>query len=153
MVMNEKKILNQDISDDLVHQIYQTTRIISKSLNLELSCCGLFSSEWTIIKAIKKHGCMTQVALADCLNIEPAAISKSLAKLEKKEIIERYFGQDRREKYIILTKSAIEKYDEYTEIVDSHRYQLLKDLDIEEQKLLIILLNKIAINATYNIQK
>lgn len=151
--MNEKKILNQDISDDLVHQIYQTTRVISKSLNLELTCCGLFSSEWTIIKVIKKHGSMTQVSLADFLNIEPAAISKSLAKLEKKEIIERRFGQDRREKYILLTKGAIEKYDEYTEIVAKHRQEILKGVNLEEQKLLIMLLSKIAANATYNIQK
>lgn len=95
---------------------------------------------------------MTQVALADFLKIEPAAISKSLAKLEKKAIIQRCFGHDRREKYIILTKEAIEKYAEYTAIVDKHCYEILKDLNIEEQKLLIRLLNKIAINATYNLK-
>ena len=91
-----------ELSDRVIHQLYQTTRAMTKSLNQLLEAYGLFSSEWTVINSIKLHGEMTQSALADYLNIEPAAISKSLSKLEKKGFIERRTGEDKREKYVFL---------------------------------------------------
>ena len=42
------------MSDRLIHQIYQTTRAMTKSINQLLEVYGLFSSEWTIINSIKQ---------------------------------------------------------------------------------------------------
>ena len=116
---------------------------MTKSLNQLLEAYGLFSSEWTIINSIKIHGEMTQSALADYLNIEQAAISKSLGKLEKKGLIERRIGMDKREKYVLLSQAAIKQYPEWCRVIAEHREQILSPLQEEEQKGLTQLLNKI----------
>ena len=132
-----------ELSDRLIHQLYQTTRAMTKSLNQLLEVYGLFSSEWTIINSIKIHGEMTQSALADYLNIEQAAISKSLGKLEKKGLVERRIGRDKREKYVLLSQTAIKQYPEWCRVIAEHREKILSPLQEEEQKGLTQLLNKI----------
>lgn len=116
---------------------------MTKSLNQLLEVYGLFSSEWTIINSVKVHGEMTQSALADYLNIEQAAISKSLGKLEKKGLIERRIGMDKREKYVLLSQTAIKQYPEWSRVIAEHREQILSHLQEKEQKELTQLLNKI----------
>lgn len=139
---------NRDITADrLIKRLYQTTREISKGLNMTLSECNIYSSEWTVIKAIKECGPMTQVALANYLCIEPAAISKTLGKLAGKNIIDKQDGQDKREKYVYLTPYAEMKYDELAEIVDNHRQAILRDLSEEDFAKGIWLLEKIMANA------
>ena len=107
---------------------------MTKSLNQLLEAYGLFSSEWTIINSIKIHGEMTQSALADYLNIEQAAISKSLGKLEKKGLVERRIGRDKREKYVFLSQTALRQYPEWSRAIAKHREQTLTALPAEEQK-------------------
>ncbi|MHC1717632.1 MAG: MarR family winged helix-turn-helix transcriptional regulator [Acidaminococcaceae bacterium] len=116
---------------------------MTKSINQLLEVYGLFSSEWTIINSIKLHGEMTQSALADYLNIEQAAISKSLGKLEKKGLIERRTGEDKREKYVFLSKTALQQYPEWSRVIAAHREEILSSLQEDEQKGLTQLLNKI----------
>ena len=131
------------MSDLLIHQIYQTTRAMTKSINQLLEVYGLFSSEWTIINSIKLHGEMTQSTLADYLNIEQAAISKSLGKLEKKGLIERRPGEDKREKYVFISQTALQQYPEWSRVIAAHREQVLAGLQEKELKGLTKLLNKI----------
>jgi DNA-binding MarR family transcriptional regulator len=140
-----------EISDQLMHLLYQTTRAISKNLNHLLGVYDLFSSEWTIIKVIKEKGTMSQASLAGYLNIEPAAISKSLLRLEKKKIIERRVGSDKREKSVFLTQMAIEQYPVWSLVVAGQREQMLGSLPTENQKELIAFLKKIYENAQHEI--
>lgn len=57
---------------------------MSKSVNRALYSTNIYGSEWTILKTIHDQGTMTQTALANYLNIEPAAISKTIRQLMKK---------------------------------------------------------------------
>ena len=82
---------------------------MSKSVNRALYSTNIYGSEWTILKTIHDQGTMTQTALANYLNIEPAAISKTIRQLMKKNLIMRQSGEDKREKYIYLTPLRISK--------------------------------------------
>ncbi|MFA6849100.1 MAG: MarR family transcriptional regulator [Selenomonadaceae bacterium] len=141
-----KKTARLDSADQLMHQIYQTTRALSKTLNNELSNYNLYSSEWSIVKLIHEQGTMSQITLANYLNIEPAAISKALAKLEKKDIIDRYFGKDKREKYIQLTPIANDQYDALNTVVTTHRARALEGLTEKDRQQFITLLQQIYTN-------
>ena len=130
-------------ADKLVHQLYQTTRAMSKSVNRALDSTNIYGSEWTILKTIHTQGTMTQTALANYLNIEPAAISKTLRQLEKKNLIMRQCGMDKREKYIYLTPLAIKQYNTWFEVIKKNCKRVLAAVNEEEQLLLIRLLAKI----------
>ncbi|QDR83153.1 MarR family winged helix-turn-helix transcriptional regulator [Sporomusa termitida] len=120
-----------EITEKIIHQLYQTTRIISTGLNQQLEPCGIYSSEWAIITTVKTKGAMSQTALAKYLNIEPPAISKSLANLERKGLIERREGCNKREKTVMLTALALGRYTHWQAIVRQQRQQLLAGLSEE----------------------
>lgn len=127
----------------LVHQLYQTTRAMSKSINRALDSTNIYGSEWIILKTIRTQGTMTQTVLANCLNIEPAAISKTLRQLEKKQLITRKSGTDKREKYIYLTPLAMEQYDTWHQIIKQNSKRVFEAVNENEQAILMQLLGKI----------
>lgn len=127
----------------LVHQLYQTTRAMSKSINRALDSTNIYGSEWIILKTIRTQGTMTQTVLANCLNIEPAAISKTLRQLEKKYLITRQSGTDKREKYIYLTPLALEQYDTWHQIIKQNSKHVFEAVTENEQATLMKLLSKI----------
>ena len=127
----------------LVHQLYQTTRAMSKSINRALDSTNIYGSEWIILKTIRTQGTMTQTVLANCLNIEPAAISKTLRQLEKKHLITRQSGTDKREKYIYLTPLALEQYNTWHQIIKQNSKRVFEAVNESEQATLMKLLGKI----------
>ena len=127
----------------LVHQLYQTTRSMSKSINRALDSTNIYGSEWIILKTIRTQGTMTQTVLANYLNIEPAAISKTLRQLEKKHLITRQSGTDKREKYIYLTPLALEQYDTWHQIIKQNSKRVFEAVNENEQATLMKLLGKI----------
>ena len=134
-------------SELLLHQLFQTVRIISKGLNKKLESHGIYSSEWSMITTLTEKGSMTQGALASYLNIEPPAVSKSLVKLEKKGLIRRIPGEDKREKQVELTAEAVAKYLQWQEIVGHHRKAILAQLSEEQQQEITRLLKTVFQNA------
>ena len=130
----------------MIYQIYQTSRAFIKTLNAAISSMDIYSSEWSIINLIKKNGTMPQTALVNLLQVEPAAISKTVAKLERKGIIKRNFLTDKREKFITLTPQAEMIYTDLKKDVLAHRKKAFKGLSTEERKTLYELMKKIYTN-------
>jgi MarR family transcriptional regulator, transcriptional regulator for hemolysin len=127
----------------LMHQLFQTTRVISYSLNRYFSPYGLHFSEWGIIITLMEKEPMTQREIASYLNVEPAAISRSLTGLEKKGFIIRKVGSDRREKRVFLTEETKKHYQVWNNIAGEHRKAILTDLDWEKKNELYQLLEDI----------
>lgn len=116
---------------------------MSKSVNRSLDSTNIYGSEWTILKTIHDQGTMTQTALANYLNIEPAAISKTIRQLVKKDLIMRKSGRDKREKYIYLTELAQKQYDSWFKIIEQNCMRVLEAITEDEQVILMNLLAKI----------
>lgn len=116
---------------------------MSKSVNRSLDSTNIYSSEWTILKIIHDQGTMTQTTLANYLNIEPAAISKTIRQLVKKDLIMRKSGKDKREKYIYLTELAQQQYDSWFKIIEQNCMRVREAITEDEQIILINLLAKI----------
>lgn len=116
---------------------------MSKSINRSLDSTNIYGSEWTILKTIHDQGTMTQTALANYLNIEPAAISKTIRQLVNKNLISRECGKDKREKYIYLTPLAEEQYDSWFKIIEKNCLKVLDAINDEERITLMDLLSKI----------
>lgn len=136
-----------DQHEKLLHQLFQTVRMIFKGLNATLEPYGLYSSEWTIITTLKESGPLTQGALSNYLSIEPPAVSRSLVKLEKKRLITRIPGEDKREKKVSLSEEALTQYSQWLEVSRQHRHAVLADLSDEKQTELVLLLGSICQSA------
>ncbi len=136
--------LNSELDDELIHQLYQTMRAFSKTLNNEIYATGVYSSEWSILKLVKEQeGSFSQLELANMLNVEPAAISKTLTKMEEKNLVRRCRIQGKREKYIFLTEQSKEIYASLEKTVEAHRFKALKNLSERDKEILRILMHRI----------
>ncbi len=134
-------------SDRLLHNLHQTTRVIARGINRVLEPWGLSSSDWSLIRALKLHGPQTQRSLAAFLHIEPPAITKSLARLEQRGLIDRSEGMDRRTKTTSLSERAVQLYPQWEQRIGEHRSSLLAGLSGEQQDELQYLLTHILENA------
>lgn len=123
--------------DYLIHRLYVMMRLFTKTLNDSISPYGLYSSEWTVLNYLIHHDGLLQADIAAALEIEPAAISKTLSKMEKKGLITKSFQQDKREKYISLTPAAKELFPTLAEAVRTHRHTALNTVPEEHLRLML----------------
>lgn len=130
MMTNEKAPAFND--DFLMHRLYVMIRLFTKTLNDNISSYGIYSSEWTVLNYLIHHDGLLQTEIAAALEIEPAAISKTLGKMEKKGLITKSFQQDKREKYISLTPAAKELFPKLAAAVRNHRERALSSIPQEQ---------------------
>lgn len=122
-----------DKQELLLHQLFQTVRVLTKGVNLVFEPYQLYSSEWSLLTTLKQSGPITQSDLATYLHIEPPAVSRTLATLEKKGLIVRTPGQDKRKKKVSLSAAALAHYDEWLETSRRHRESVLSGLSDDQQ--------------------
>lgn len=143
--MNTQMWQKQD-DDRLIHQIHQTMRLFSKTLNQEIAQSGIYSSEWTVLNLIHHRRECAQANLSSYLGIEPAAISKTLVKMEEKGVITRVFRNEPRGKFIQLTEKGEALYNRLSDIVSSHRHHALQGLSAEDCRQLYAMMHRIQEN-------
>lgn len=126
----------------LFHTFFQQNRFLVNHLNEALKEHGLFSSQWTILFLLKKEGPMTLTAIWKYLNVEAPTITRTVARLEKLDLVRREEGADRREKIVYLTEKALQQMPAVEASVLKFEAEMTKNLSEEEIVQLIQLLDK-----------
>lgn len=122
------------LDDALIRQLHVTVRAFTKGVNEALKPLNLYSSEWTVLNFVAKHDSFPQSDIAAALEIEGAAISKTLSKMEQKGLIVRTSSQDKREKRISLTEKGRELYPLAAQAAGSHRSAVLAGLSRDDRR-------------------
>ena len=112
-------------------------RLFTKTLNDNISPAGIYSSEWAVLNYLTHHDHMLQSEIAQALEIEPAAISKTLSKMEKKGLVSKSSLKDKREKYISLTPAGEELFPTLAATVQAHREKALDGLSEKQLKTML----------------
>lgn len=81
--------------------------------------------------------------LSEYLGVEPAAISKTLSKLEQKHIIERYRMKNDRGNYITMTAAGHRLCSQLDRPVAEHRHQAFQGFSQEECEQLFAFMQRI----------
>ncbi|MBM6733467.1 MarR family winged helix-turn-helix transcriptional regulator [Megasphaera stantonii] len=122
------------LDDALIRQLHVTVRAFTKGVNDAMKPLGLYSSEWTVLNFVAKHDSFPQSDIAAALEIEGAAISKTLSKMEQKGLIVRTSSQDKREKRISLTEKGRELYPLAAQAAGNHRSAVLAGLSRDDRQ-------------------
>ncbi len=122
------------LDDALIHHMYLVMRAFTKGVNEALKPLNLYSSEWTVLNFVAKHDSFPQSDIAAALEIEGAAISKTLSKMEQKGLIVRTSSQDKREKRISLTEKGRELYPLAAQAAGNHRSAVLAGLSPDDRR-------------------
>ena len=112
--------------DELIRQLFCTTRIFSRTLNGCVAPLGLHSSEWMVLNFIHLNDGIAQADLIRYFKVEAAAITRTLSRLEKKGLISRHPMEKGRGKYIELTEAGRDLFAKAEPFVTAHRRQSLK---------------------------
>lgn len=122
------------LDDALIHHMYLVMRAFTKGVNEVMKPLGLYSSEWAVLNFVANHDSFPQSDIAAALEIEGAAISKTLSKMEQKGLIVRTSSQDKREKRISLTEKGRELYPLAAQAAGSHRSAVLAGLSRDDRR-------------------
>ena len=94
---------------------------------------GLDIPEWRVMATVgSRHGCTAQ-HIAACTRMHKTRVSRAIAHLEQRELIERASSAaDRREREVVLTKAGRRMYTELVPLALERERQLLACLSKEE---------------------
>lgn len=129
--------------DELIRQLFCTTRMFSRSLNGCVAPLGLHSSEWMVLNFIHLNNGIAQAELIRYFKVEAAAITRTLSRLEKKGLISRCPVEKGRGKYIELTEGGQDLFAQVEPFVTAHRRRVLQGLSAAERQQLLTLCAKI----------
>ena len=126
----------------LFHALFQKSRYLTNSLNEVLKQHNLYSSQWTILYCLHKHGPMTLTQIWKYLNVEAPSITRAITRLESLGWVLRMDGEDKREKIVTLSLYAEEQLPTITETILAFEEEMVGALTVEEQQQFMILLEK-----------
>ena len=128
----------------LFHEIHQKSRLSIKEVNEALREFNLYSAQWSILFCLNQFGSMTQTAINQYLNVEAPTVTRTLVKLENRQLIARKEGQDKRERIVHLTDSAKQLIPQIEKRVEELEQKMLQELTVDERTQLSMLLKKIS---------
>ena len=105
---------NQDINtptlDEAVNcvcfNLRKTARAVTQNYDAALAPTGLKATQFTLMQAVSLSQGVTLGPLADLLGMDRTTLTRNLAALERKGLIELRSGEDRRERQARLTTSG-----------------------------------------------
>lgn len=124
------------------HQYLQTARLFTKRLNDQLAKHDLFHSQWAIIYYLKHYGPSTLVDISNYLNVEKPTITRTVTRLQERDIIEQIPSDNKREKRIQLTEAGREIYNTCIHHVSEFEEKVMSSVSEDELKIMMKILGK-----------
>ncbi len=126
----------------IFHALFQKSRFLTNCLNLVFNHHNLYSSQWTILYCLQKHGAMTLTQIWKYLNVEAPSVTRAISRLEDLGWVQRVDGEDKREKIVTLSAMAVEQLPAITATILAFEAEMVGSLTVEEQEQFMNLLQK-----------
>ena len=138
----------QDLRDrNLGFLISDVHRLLTAAVDSEVSALGLTRSQLRVVLHLMRGDGISQVALADDLQLGKVTVGGLLDRLQDKSLIERRpHPTDRRAKLVYLTLADQNIYDAIVEAGGIILKQVLAGINKTEEKTLIALLLRVKAN-------
>lgn len=133
--------------NDIVHQLFQVSRAMTKDLNQRLAPLHLTQAQLAVIEyLLHTDRSSSLVEIAKYLSVEKSSITRVVNHLEKNHFVERADSVDHRERRIQISDAVLEKEKLVQQTKDAFEAQTFQhisqqELDITVQTLLKMLKN------------
>ncbi len=139
-----------ELEKSIGFKINQTANKLNSKYNKILQTYDIAPEQRATLEIIKYEKEANQTMIAEILGKDKTTISRTLATLEKKDLIIKT-QIDKRTNHIQLTKLGEEILEKSTNQVKEFRATLISNLTNDEVSQLITLLEKVALNTKENI--
>ena len=129
---------------DFGFELADTTRVFRKAFNLRVEQYGITGPQWRIIAYLMRCDGMMQVEIADEIELDKAAIGRTVERLEARGLVRREnCEQDGRARRVFLRPEAVELGNKIKQEAQEFYSEILTALTPEEEDQFSLVLRKI----------
>ncbi|WP_336490473.1 MarR family winged helix-turn-helix transcriptional regulator [Methylobacterium nigriterrae] len=99
--------LPDELRREVISQLMETARLLRYYVDRRARECGITRAEWLILLRLNEREGLSQVELADLLELKPISLVPLLDRLVERNWLERHRGvTDRRSNHLYLTQAG-----------------------------------------------
>jgi MarR family transcriptional regulator, transcriptional regulator for hemolysin len=118
-----------DLKRELIAQLVESSRLLRNYIDHRAKTRGTTRAQWIVLFRLRKQEGLSQVDLADVLELQPISLVRLLDRLVQHGLLERrHDPKDRRANRLFLTASGRQLVDDLDSLRDSIASDVLQDL-------------------------
>ena len=124
--------MSLDLKRQLVAQLVETSRLLRNFIDGRAKTRGTTRAQWIVLFRLRQQEGLSQVDLADVLELQPISLVRLLDRLVEHGLLERRPDpRDRRANRLFLTRSGRQLVDDLDSLRDSIATDVLRDVPSE----------------------
>ena len=121
--------MSLDLKRQLVAQLVESSRLLRNHIEHRAKTRGTTRAQWIVLFRLRQQEGLSQVDLADVLELQPISLVRLLDRLVEHGLLERrHDPKDRRANRLFLTASGRRLVDDLDSLRDSIASELLHDV-------------------------
>jgi MarR family transcriptional regulator, transcriptional regulator for hemolysin len=124
--------MSLDLKRQLVAQLVESSRLLRNYIDQRAKSRGSTRAQWIVLFRLREQEGLSQVDLADVLELQPISLVRLLDRLVEHGLVERrHDPRDRRANRLFLTASGRQLVDDLDSLRDSVATEVLHDVPSE----------------------
>jgi MarR family transcriptional regulator for hemolysin len=121
--------MSLDLKRQLVAQLVESSRLLRNYVDHRAKARGSTRAQWIVLFQLRQHEGLSQVDLADVLELQPISLVRLLDRLVEHGLVERrHDPKDRRANRLFLTDSGRRLVDDMDSLRDAIALDVLQDI-------------------------
>lgn len=118
-----------DLKKQLITQLVESSRFLRNYIDHRAKGCGTTRAQWIVLFRLREQEGLSQVDLADVLELQPISLVRLLDRLVEHGLVERrHDPRDRRANRLFLTARGRQLVDDLDSLRDSIATDVLQDV-------------------------
>jgi DNA-binding MarR family transcriptional regulator len=123
------KLMSLDLKRQLIAQLVESSRLLRNYIDSRAKARGTTRAQWIVLFRLREQEGLSQVDLADVLELQPISLVRLLDRLVEHGLLERrHDPKDRRANRLFLTASGRQLVDDLDSLRDAIATEVLHDL-------------------------
>lgn len=127
-----RELMSLDLKRQLVAQLVESSRLLRNYIDHRAKSRGTTRAQWIVLFRLREQEGLSQVDLADVLELQPISLVRLLDRLVEHGLVERrHDPRDRRANRLFLTTSGRQLVDDLDSLRSSIATEVLQDVPSE----------------------
>ena len=136
--------MSLDLKRQLVAQLVETSRLLRNYIDHRAKTRGTTRAQWIVLFRLRQQEGLSQVDLADVLELQPISLVRLLDRLVEHGLLERrHDPKDRRANRLFLTESGKQLVDDLDSLRDAIAGDVLRDLSKDSIQTSLVTLREV----------
>ena len=127
--MGTATVMSLDLKRQIIAQLVESSRLLRNYIDQRAKGRGTTRAQWIVLFRLRQQEGLSQVDLAEVLELQPISLVRLLDRLVEHRLLERrHDPRDRRANRLFLTASGRQLVDDLDSLRDSIAINVLQDI-------------------------